>query len=255
MAECHRNVVQQAHELGDYRGQLAPHDDQATDDGYPGRSRVVRDPGTPARRGFGSEDEEDRRTETPMAGSMSRSRSPTPHMPTTTHFANFQALQSNPPTRPASPFPFAPRPPPIQTDPFVSSTASSRRSSFVGSPTLLSPASGMSRSNSQHVAGGERTPTNALVAKLEAQLALLQAEVNFQTYLKQLHLAHMGTLHREKVLESGAEAERQSLVRPFFPSALRQRADEFDSTARFGPSARSSSRRNRAWSNCAASRA
>jgi hypothetical protein len=49
---------------------------------------------------------------------------------------------------------------------------------------------------------------------------LLQGEVNFQHYLKQLHLQHMGTLHREKVLESGAEAERQSSVRSRFLSLL-----------------------------------
>lgn len=63
-------------------------------------------------------------------------------------------------------------------------------------------------------AGGRApmTLTTETVANLEAQLSLLQSEVNFQTYLKQLHLAHLGTLHREKVLESGAEAERQSLV-------------------------------------------
>ncbi|GAA5988579.1 hypothetical protein JCM10908_003627 [Rhodotorula pacifica] len=54
---------------------------------------------------------------------------------------------------------------------------------------------------------------NAQLVKLETELVVLQGEVNFQNYLKQLHLQHMGTLHREKVLESGAEAERQSSFR------------------------------------------
>lgn len=53
---------------------------------------------------------------------------------------------------------------------------------------------------------------NTQLIKLETKLVVLQGEVNFQNYLKQLHLQHMGTLHREKVLESGAEAERQSSV-------------------------------------------
>ncbi|GAA6064628.1 hypothetical protein JCM10212_000597 [Sporobolomyces blumeae] len=54
---------------------------------------------------------------------------------------------------------------------------------------------------------------SAQITKLETELVQLQGEVQFQTYLKQLHLQHMGTVHREKVLESGAEAERQSSFR------------------------------------------
>jgi len=56
------------------------------------------------------------------------------------------------------------------------------------------------------------------ITKLETELVQLQGEVNFQTYLKQLHLQHMGTVHREKVLESGQEAERQSRVGYLFSS-------------------------------------
>lgn len=57
---------------------------------------------------------------------------------------------------------------------------------------------------------------NVLVAeldKLRTENFLLQSEVNYHLYLKQLHLAHMGTLHRETVLESGEEVERQNLHR------------------------------------------
>jgi hypothetical protein len=74
--------------------------------------------------------------------------------------------------------------------------------------SLLSP-DPFSRSTSK----ATNIPTNAQIAKLETEIILLQGEVAFQTYLKQLHIAHVGTLHREKVLESGAEAERQGLVR------------------------------------------
>ena len=70
----------------------------------------------------------------------------------------------------------------------------------------------MSRTNSTSKVLTSSTAANAQIARLETELILLQSEVNFQIYLKQLHLAHMGTLHREKVLDSGAEAERQSLV-------------------------------------------
>ncbi|KAM0787086.1 hypothetical protein ACM66B_006344 [Microbotryomycetes sp. NB124-2] len=61
--------------------------------------------------------------------------------------------------------------------------------------------------------GGHAGITASQIHKLETEIVLLQGEVAFQTYLKQLHIAHMGTLHREKVLESGAEAERQVLYR------------------------------------------
>lgn len=64
------------------------------------------------------------------------------------------------------------------------------------------------------VQGGLRA-INTQITKLETELVQLQGEVNFQTYLKQLHLQHMGTVHREKVLESGQEAERQSRVSLF----------------------------------------
>ncbi|GAA5978560.1 hypothetical protein JCM5350_003141 [Sporobolomyces pararoseus] len=61
--------------------------------------------------------------------------------------------------------------------------------------------------------GGGLAAINTQITKLETELVQLQGEVNFQTYLKQLHLQHMGTVHREKVLESGQEAERQSRMR------------------------------------------
>ena len=153
----------------------------------------------------------------------SRSRSPTPHLPTHTHFTNFQALQSA--KRHASsssdrqfdavdPLSIS-----VQLGMSTSPTSSgmpSRAPSRRGSISNFSDGIGglMSRANStSKVFPTTSTAANAQIARLETELILLQSEVNFQIYLKQLHLAHMGTLHREKVLDSGAEAERQSLVR------------------------------------------
>ncbi|TKA52819.1 hypothetical protein B0A53_04515 [Rhodotorula sp. CCFEE 5036] len=193
------------------------------------------------------------------------SRVSTPHMPPTTLYANFHALQSvgalNSPTssasrslpprsqsrrRPADPhysettphhgwLGFAPdSPAAAQVPPPAPSAASmSRRSSGVASlgtslgllsPDLIPFGRGSSPapshpppSSSSHQAQAlpPFTPNqvNAQLVKLETELVVLQGEVNFQNYLKQLHLQHMGTLHREKVLESGAEAERQSSFR------------------------------------------
>ena len=190
------------------------------------------------------------------------SRVSTPHMPPTTLYANFHALQSvgalNSPTssasrslpprsqsrrRPADPhysettphhgwLGIAPdSPAAAQVPPPAPSAASmSRRSSGVASlgtslgllsPDLIPFGRGSSPapshpppSSSSHQALPPFTPNqvNAQLVKLETELVVLQGEVNFQNYLKQLHLQHMGTLHREKVLESGAEAERQSSV-------------------------------------------
>ncbi|BGP52330.1 hypothetical protein JCM10450v2_008301 [Rhodotorula kratochvilovae] len=173
------------------------------------------------------------RSPTPSTGTASPARVSTPHMPATTHFTNFQALQSigsptsmSPARRSGSRFrvasgsdsadshgwgsPFEPAGP----HPPLPPSNMSRRSSGVGShgtgigllsPDLV-PLGGSARGTSPALAA-------AHVAKLERDLELLKREVDFQNYLKQLHLQHMGTLHREKVLESGAEAERQSSFR------------------------------------------
>ncbi|KAK4049720.1 hypothetical protein OIV83_003995 [Microbotryomycetes sp. JL201] len=197
----------------------------------------------------------------------SRSRSPTPALPTNTHFTNFQAFHSaNSPSQ--SPGRSVSRLRQSDFDPIAfqgslasaessapTSRAHSRASSIINSPmsplgthSATMPSSGaeptLSRSNSKatqatsatsgaasgttvsNVAGGPSSSlllqglhgsivgvTASQIHKLETEIILLQGEVAFQTYLKQLHIAHMGTLHREKVLESGAEAERQVLYR------------------------------------------
>ncbi|SCV67181.1 BQ2448_5827 [Microbotryum intermedium] len=173
------------------------------------------------------------------SASGSRSRSPIPHLPLATHFSNFQARQTNGSTLlksvPTNRSGSLPRTPitdladhshPAWSGLITSSsessvhpsTASSRASSINGSPstihgTLSAPAPAdyldshsRSRIRGLHLPGSQ-------VRKLENEIALLQGEVEFQCYLKQIHLQYMGTLHRQKVLESGAEAERQALNR------------------------------------------
>ncbi|KPV72843.1 uncharacterized protein RHOBADRAFT_55517 [Rhodotorula graminis WP1] len=193
------------------------------------------------------------RSATPSTtGTASPVRVSTPLMPATTHFTNFQALQStagsptsmSPARRSGSRFRVAsansdgvPEWPgtlelsgmhgaPVASaahphnhphahphaHPLAPSTMSRRSSGVASHGTgvgLLSPELvpvGSTR-------GVSPAPTTAHIVKLERDVLLLKGEVDFQNYLKQLHLQHMGTLHREKVLESGAEAERQSSFR------------------------------------------
>lgn len=54
--------------------------------------------------------------------------------------------------------------------------------------------------------------TKLLLAGLKREVLLLRNELNFELFLKQQHLQHIGRLHREHVLDSSVEAERQQLV-------------------------------------------
>lgn len=54
--------------------------------------------------------------------------------------------------------------------------------------------------------------TKLLLAALKREVLLLRNELNFELFLKQQHLQHIGRLHREHVLDSSVEAERQQLV-------------------------------------------
>ncbi|KAG1159777.1 hypothetical protein G6F37_004579 [Rhizopus arrhizus] len=53
--------------------------------------------------------------------------------------------------------------------------------------------------------------TKLLLAGLKREVLLLRNELNFELFLKQQHLQHIGRLHREHVLDSSVEAERQQL--------------------------------------------
>ncbi|ORY98594.1 hypothetical protein BCR43DRAFT_437222 [Syncephalastrum racemosum] len=61
------------------------------------------------------------------------------------------------------------------------------------------PASGSMSSNE----------TKLLIAALKREVLLLRNELNFELFVKQQHLQHMGRLHREHVSDSSVEAERQ----------------------------------------------
>ena len=60
--------------------------------------------------------------------------------------------------------------------------------------------------------------TKLLIAALKREVLLLRNELNFELFVKQQHLQHMGRLHREHVVDSSVEAERQRTVyyKPFF---------------------------------------
>ncbi|GAA5935816.1 uncharacterized protein JCM15063_001813 [Sporobolomyces koalae] len=178
--------------------------------------------------------------------SPSPSRTPTPHMPANSHFANFQMLQWSGQVGAAVTSPRRSGSRLRSTDAGVSAhdplswsgvfdvsqggpagpASLSRRSS--GAPSLASMNTGggtpmlSPEFKSLSLYSDPRPPSSApgafgsvsnQITKLETEVVQLQGEVNFQTYLKQLHLQHMGTVHREKVLESGQEAERQSRMR------------------------------------------
>ena len=54
--------------------------------------------------------------------------------------------------------------------------------------------------------------TQATVAFLQREVMLLKNDLNFERYLKQQHLSHIGHLQRKHIKESAAEAETQNLI-------------------------------------------
>ncbi|CAO3640633.1 unnamed protein product [Cunninghamella echinulata] len=53
--------------------------------------------------------------------------------------------------------------------------------------------------------------TKLLIAALKREVLLLRNELNFELFLKQQHLQHIARLHREHIMDSTVEAERQQL--------------------------------------------
>jgi hypothetical protein len=74
-----------------------------------------------------------------------------------------------------------------------------------GSSSLLSSSSSSSSSSTCS------SETKLLIAALKREVLLLRNELNFELFLKQQHLQHIGRLHREHVMDSTVEAERQQL--------------------------------------------
>lgn len=54
--------------------------------------------------------------------------------------------------------------------------------------------------------------TQATVAFLQREVMLLKNDLNFERYLKQQHMSHIGHLQRKHIKESAAEAETQNLI-------------------------------------------
>ncbi|PNH43679.1 hypothetical protein VD0004_g3824 [Verticillium dahliae] len=57
-----------------------------------------------------------------------------------------------------------------------------------------------------------RVPTDTVSTYLQRQVMLLQNDLNFERYLKQQHMAHIGELRRKQVREAASEAEAQHLI-------------------------------------------
>lgn len=86
-------------------------------------------------------------------------------------------------------------------------------------PTTTTPSTPMTNtttpsSTDQPIDISHMSPeTKLLLAALKREVLLLRNELNFELFLKQQHLQHIGRLHREHVLDTSVEAERQQLVR------------------------------------------
>lgn len=61
--------------------------------------------------------------------------------------------------------------------------------------------------------GASSSEQKLLIAALKREVLLLRNELNFEMFLKQQHLQHIGRLHREHVMDISVEAERQQMVR------------------------------------------
>ncbi|KAI8334775.1 Hamartin protein-domain-containing protein [Chlamydoabsidia padenii] len=69
----------------------------------------------------------------------------------------------------------------------------------------------LSSSSSSSSSSTCSSETKLLIAALKREVLLLRNELNFELFLKQQHLQHIGRLHREHVMDSTVEAERQQL--------------------------------------------
>ncbi|KAG2189451.1 hypothetical protein INT44_004593 [Umbelopsis vinacea] len=59
--------------------------------------------------------------------------------------------------------------------------------------------------------GTSSSEQKLLIAALKREVLLLRNELNFEMFLKQQHLQHIGRLHREHVMDISVEAERQQM--------------------------------------------
>ena len=89
----------------------------------------------------------------------------------------------------------------LPVDPVTPQQESSEKPSFAAPSHDSSPTS----------AGGNAGRDDSIVSFLQRENLLLRNELNFELYLKEQHLRHIGRLHRDKVTDTALEAERQNL--------------------------------------------
>lgn len=68
------------------------------------------------------------------------------------------------------------------------------------------------------------TDPNIRVAYLHREIQLLRNDLNFERYLKQQHLSHIGQLRRQQIREARVEAETQNLIN--FNRGLKSKLEE-----------------------------
>jgi hypothetical protein len=78
----------------------------------------------------------------------------------------------------------------------------------------------------------EMSKSQSQVVMLEREIALLRDNLNYEQHLRAQHNQHLGTLHRQHVLESGVEAERQTLYNKVrtYRDQLAQKTAELERT-------------------------
>lgn len=69
-----------------------------------------------------------------------------------------------------------------------------------------------------------------MIALKDREISLLRSQLQYEFYLKAQHVQHMGALHRQKVLDSGYEADRQALMNQvkYYRSQLTERQGQIE---------------------------
>lgn len=98
----------------------------------------------------------------------------------------------------------------LPTDPLTPQQESSEKR-FLPLPSQDAPATTFSLSTGAISALNGIGSDASIISFLQRENLLLRNELNFELYLKEQHLRHIGRLHREKVTDTALEAERQNL--------------------------------------------
>ncbi|KAF8472002.1 Hamartin protein-domain-containing protein [Kalaharituber pfeilii] len=105
-------------------------------------------------------------------------------------------------------------------------TSSNGHVSVAASPRLEAYAQSLNQNNIPRSPAirPAASDTQATVAFLQREVMLLKNDLNFERYLKQQHLSHIGHLQRKHIKESAAEAETQNLI--YTNKALKAKLEE-----------------------------